>query len=58
MKCLLAQKKYNLADITIAYEIQKYLNKLDSYLDKPQKVYLDSFGGEINESFVKRFIKK
>lgn len=54
----ISTKKYNLADITIAYEIQKYLNKLDSYLDKPQKVYLDSFGGEINESFVKRFIKK
>ena len=49
---------YNLADITIAYEIQKYLNKLDNYFDKPQKVYLDSFGDKINEPFVKKFIKK
>lgn len=49
---------YSLGDITIHLEVEKYLDKLAEYLERPESVYLDSMHDKINENFVKKFIRK
>lgn len=51
----------NLGDLTICFEIDEHLQKIeDALYERLQGVYLDSkyFGYEINENFVKQFVKK
>lgn len=49
---------FSLGDITIYFEIEKYLDMLVSYISTQKKIYLDSMESEINEDFVKSFSRK
>ena len=53
-------KKFSLVDNTIYFEIEKYLNILSGYFERTRtdKMYLDFFDSEINEDFVKKFVRK
>lgn len=51
----LDRKKYSLGDITIMYEVTKYLTLLSEYYEKSQGLYLEC--SEINKEFVKKFVK-
>lgn len=48
----------SLGEITIYYEVKKYLNEIAKQLDSPQCVYTDAMDSKINEEFVKKFISK
>ena len=48
----------NLDEITIYFEVKKYLNEIAKQFDRPQSVYIDAMNSEINEKFVKKFVKK
>lgn len=48
----------SLGEMTIYFEIQRYLEKIDKQLDKPQNIYLDSRRSKVNEKFIKKFVKK
>lgn len=45
----------SLSEMTISFEIDKYLNKLSYYFEKPKNVYLDFNSNKVNEEFVKTF---
>lgn len=43
--------------VTIYFEIQKYLELLAEYLKMPEKIYIPESGGEINKDFINKLIK-
>lgn len=49
---------YSLGDITISFEVEHYLEELKKYIDEPEGPYLDSWKHNVNEDFVKSFVKK
>lgn len=51
-------QNYSLGELTIYLEIERYLEELTHYLQHPKSVYRDVFEEEIDEEFVKSFIKK
>lgn len=50
-------EKPNLGDITIYFEIERYLNYISMHLNTKQEMYLDCMD-KVNESFVKKFVKE
>lgn len=47
----------NLDEMTIYFEVERYLNEIVKQFDRPQSVYTDIMYSEINEEFVKKFVK-
>ena len=48
----------NSDEITIYFEVKRYLNEIAKQFDRSQSVYIDAMNSEINEEFVKKFVKK
>lgn len=48
----------DLGEITIYFEVKRYLNEIAKHIDEPQSIYKDVLYSEVNEEFVKKFIKK
>lgn len=46
----------NLDEITIYFEVERYLNEIAEQFDRPQSVYTDTMETKVNEGFVKRFV--
>lgn len=55
---ILSIENYKLGQITIQFEVQKYLDELETYLSAPKSVYLDSMQSKVNEEHIKKIIKK
>jgi len=51
-------RKFNLDEMTIYFEIERYLELLSRYLDEPKKIYLDCNENMVNEGFIKKFVNK
>lgn len=47
----------NLDEITIDFEVKRYLIEIAKQFDGPQSVYTDILEHEVNEKFVKKFVK-
>lgn len=48
----------NLDEITIYFEVKRYLNEIAKQFDRPKSVYMDTMDSKVNEEFVKKFVKK
>lgn len=49
---------FSSSDITIHFEIRKYLEIVASHFTRNDNMYLDFMKSKVNESFVKKFVKK
>lgn len=47
----------DLGEITIYFEVERYLNILAEKIDRPQCVYTDIMRSNVNKDFVKKFVK-
>lgn len=47
----------DLGEFTIYFEVRKYLIEIGKYFDRSKRVYNDVFGHDVNEEFVRKFVK-
>lgn len=50
--------RHSLDEITIYFEIERYLQLLPKYLEGPKQIYLDHMDSMVNEGFIKHFVNK